>query len=134
MTQTLRNYTILETKYILAKNEPLYDLTIRKQSPDVFLMFLIKNGGIEAEGLRAKIQSDYCVPDIPYYTDSGKYSKLKYKLSASELHMEFYLDLFHNLCGLRINFLGVYSGLKCLISAKVSCNSMLSLVRYAIVL
>jgi hypothetical protein len=54
-TQTLRNYTILEAKYIPAKNEHFYDLTIRKQSPDVFLMFLIKNGDVEAEGLKAKI-------------------------------------------------------------------------------
>jgi hypothetical protein len=54
-TQTLRNYTILKAKYIPAKNEHLYDLTIHKQSPDVFLMFLIKNGDVKAEGLKAKI-------------------------------------------------------------------------------
>jgi hypothetical protein len=54
-TQTLRNYIIVEAKYIMAKNEHLYDLTIRKQSPDVFLMFLVKTGDVEAEGLKAKI-------------------------------------------------------------------------------
>jgi hypothetical protein len=58
-TQTLRNYIIVEAKYIMAKNEHLYDLTIRKQSPDVFLMFLVKTGDVEAEGLKAKIQSEY---------------------------------------------------------------------------
>jgi hypothetical protein len=76
-THSLRNYTILEAKYISAKNEHLYDLTIRKQSLDVFLMFLVKTGDVEAEGLRAKIRSEYRAPNIPYYIDSGKYSELK---------------------------------------------------------
>jgi hypothetical protein len=97
-THTLRNYSVVEAKYIPAKNERLYDLTIRKQSPDVFLLFLVKTWDVEAEGLRAKIRSEYRVHDIPYYTDSGKYSELKYRLRASELRMEFYLDLLHDLC------------------------------------
>jgi hypothetical protein len=132
--QTFRNYTILEAKYIPAKKERLYDLTIRKQSPDVFLMFLIKNGDVEAEGLKVKIRSEYRAHDIPYYTDSGKYSELKYRLSASELRMEFYLDLLHDLCRPGDSFLGVNSRSKCLVVAKVSCNSMLSILRYAAVL
>jgi hypothetical protein len=46
----LRNYTILESKYILAKNERLYDQTARKQFLHVFLMFLVKT---ETEKQRA---------------------------------------------------------------------------------
>jgi hypothetical protein len=107
---------------------------IRKQSPNVFLMFLVKTGDIEAEGLKVKIRSKYRAPDIPYYTDSGKYSELKYRLSARELRMEFYLDLFHDLCRPGDSFLGVYSGSKCLVAAKVSCDSMLSSLRYTDVL
>jgi hypothetical protein len=133
-THTLRNYSVVEAKYIPAKNERLYDLTIRKQSPDVFLLFLVKTGDVEAEGLRAKIRSEYRTPDIPYYTDSGKYSKLKYRLRANELRMEFYLDLLHDLCRPGDSFLGVYSGSKCLVAAKVSCDSMLSLLRYGDIL
>jgi hypothetical protein len=133
-THTLRNYSVVEAKYIPAKNECLYDLTIRKQSPDVFLLFLVKAGDVEAEGLRAKIRSEYRSPDIPYYTDSRKYSELKYRLRASGLRMEFYLDLLHDLCRPRDSFLGVYSGSKCLVAAKVSCNSMLSLLRYGDIL
>ena len=48
--------------------------------------------------------------------------------------MEFYLDLFHDLCYPRDNFLGVYSGSNCLVVAKVSLDSMLLLLRYADVL
>jgi hypothetical protein len=118
-THTLRNYLVVEAKYIPAKNECLYDFTIRKQSPDVFPLFLVKTRDVEAEGLRAKIRSKYGAPDIPYYTDNGKYSELKYRLRASELRMEFYLDLLHDLCRPRDSFLGVYSGSKCLVAAKV---------------
>ena len=132
--QTLKIYTIVEAKYIPLKNEHLYDLTICKQSPDVFLMFLVRTRDVEVEGLKAKIQSEYCSPNIPYYTNSGKYSELTYKLRASELHMEFYLDLFHDLCPPGGNFLGVYSGPKCLVAAKVSLDSMLLLLRYIDVL
>jgi hypothetical protein len=34
--------------------------------------------------------------------------------------MEFYLDLLYDLCRLGDNFLGVYTGSKCLVDAKVS--------------
>jgi hypothetical protein len=61
---TLRNYSVVEPKYIPAKNECLYDLTICKQSLDVFLLFLVKTTDVEAKGLRAKNRSKYCVPDI----------------------------------------------------------------------
>jgi hypothetical protein len=96
-------------------------------------MFLVKNGDVEAEGLKVKIRSEYRAPDIPYYTNNRKYSELKYRLSTSELRMEFYLDLLHDLCRPGDSFLGVYSGSKCLVAAKVSCDSMLSLLRYAAV-
>jgi hypothetical protein len=96
-------------------------------------MFLVKNGDVKAEGLKLKIRSEYCTPNIPYYIDSGKYSELKYRLNASELYMEFYLDLLHDLYR-GDSFLGVYLGSKCLIVAKVCCVSMLSLLRYAVVL
>ena len=54
VTKTFKNYTILEAKYILSKNERLYDLAIRKQSLDVFLMFLVKIGDVKTEGLKEK--------------------------------------------------------------------------------
>ena len=99
-----------------------------------FLMFLIKTGDVKAEGLKAKIRFEYHAPDIPYNTDSRKYSELKYRLRASELRMEFYLDLLHDLCRPRDSFMGVYFGSKCLVAVKISLDCMLSLLRYADVL
>ena len=45
--ESFTNYTIRESKYILAKNEQLYDGLARKQFLDVFL-FLVKNDDQEA--------------------------------------------------------------------------------------
>jgi hypothetical protein len=117
--ESFTNYSIRESKYIPAKNERLYDKTARKQSMDVILLFLVKKGDREAESLRAKIQSEYHAPDIPYYLEAGKYQELKYRLSSSELHMEFYLDLLYNFCKPGDRFLGVYTRLKCLVAAKI---------------
>jgi hypothetical protein len=56
--ESFTNYTIRESKYIPAKNERLYDGSAQKQSPDVFFLFLVKNGDIEAQGLLGKIHSE----------------------------------------------------------------------------
>jgi hypothetical protein len=82
-------------------------------------LFLVKNDDTEAQGLRGKILSEYHAPDIPYYLEAGKYQELKYRLSLSELCMEFYLDLLFNFCRPGDQFLGVYSGLECLVAAKI---------------
>jgi hypothetical protein len=81
----------------------------------------VKKGDKEAESLWGKILLEYCAPDIPYHLEAGKYQELKYRLSSSELRMEFYLDLVYDFCKPRGQFLGVYTGLKCLVAAKVRC-------------
>ena len=117
--ESFTNYTILVSKYIPAKNERLYDGSVRKQSPDVFLLFLVKGDDREAIGLKDKIYSEYGALEIPYYLEPEKYQELKYRLDSSELRMEFYLDLLYELCSLGDQFLGMYSGLKCLVATKV---------------
>jgi hypothetical protein len=78
---------------------------------DVFLMLLVKMGDSEVE---------YRAPKIPYYLETKKYLQLKYKLNSNELHMEFYLDLLHDLWNPNDSFLGVYTRSKCLVVVKVS--------------
>ena len=90
-----------------------------KQSLDVFLLFLVKNGDTEADSLREKILSKYHAPDIPYYLEAEKYQELKYRLSSSELHMEFYLDLLFDFYRPGDRYLGVYLGSKYLVATKV---------------
>ena len=113
------NYTIQESKYISAKNEQLYDESVRKQFPDVFFLFLVKNGDTKVDDLQGNILLEYPASNIPYYLEAGKYQELKYRLSLSELHMEFYLDLLFDFCRPRDQFLGVYSGSKYLVAAKI---------------
>ena len=117
--ESFTNYSIQESKYIPAKNERLYDRTTRKQSLDVFLLFLMKKGDREAKSLWGKILSKYCAPNIPYYLEAGKYLELKYRLSSSELCMEFYLDLLYDFCKPEDQLFGIYTRLKCLVATKV---------------
>jgi hypothetical protein len=63
--------------------ERLYDQTAQKQSPDVFLMFLVRMGDTKAESLRVKILFEYHVLHILYYLEAGKYQKLKFRLRSS---------------------------------------------------
>ena len=71
--ESFTNFTIWVSKYILGKNEQLYDGIARKQSPDVLFLFLVKNDDREAIGLQAKILLEYRAPDILYYVEVGKY-------------------------------------------------------------
>ena len=79
----------------------------------------MKNGDTEADGLQGKILGRYCALDIPYYVEAGKYQELKYRLSSSELHMEFYLDLLFDFYKPGDRLFGMYSGLKCPVATKV---------------
>ena len=117
--ESFTNYTIRVSKYIPGKNERLYDGSARKQSLDVFLLFLVKNDDRETIGLRRKIFLEYRAPKIPYYLEIKKYQELKYRVNSSELCMEFYLDLLYDFCRPGDQFLGVYSGSKYLMATKV---------------
>jgi hypothetical protein len=94
--------------------------------PDVFLIFLVKKGDREVERLRSKIRKEYHAHEIPYYVEAGKYQEMKYRLCASELLMEFYLDLLFDLCRPGERLLGIFKGSKCLVAMQV-CIVLLSL-------
>jgi hypothetical protein len=82
-------------------------------------MFLVKKGDREAESLKSNICGEYRAPNIPYYVEAKKYKEMKYRLYASELRMEFYLDLLFDLCRLGDRLLGIFTGSKCLVAMKV---------------
>ena len=71
--ESFTSYSIQELKYIPAKNVRLYDGIAWKQSPDVFLMYLVKKGDKEVEGLKGKILSKYRAFDIRFYLEARKY-------------------------------------------------------------
>jgi hypothetical protein len=85
------------------------------------MMFLVKIGDLEVKSLKVKIWFEYRAPEILYYLETKKYLELKYRICSNELRIEFYLDFLHDLCRPGDSFLGVYTGSKCLVAAKVSC-------------
>jgi hypothetical protein len=89
-------------------------------------MFFVKKDDREAETLRSKICGEYHAPDISYYVEAGKYQEMKYRLCASELRMEFYLDLLFDLYRPGDRLFGIFTGSKCLVATKV-CIILLAL-------
>jgi hypothetical protein len=87
---------------------------------DVYLLFLVKKGRTQFEATKKKIKKAYRAADVPYYSDSGKYLEVKYRLHNSELRMEFYFELLRTFCKPRDNFLGIYTGSKCMLAAQVN--------------
>jgi hypothetical protein len=79
----------------------------------------VKRDNVIAMEIKGRIHSEYVAANVPYYTENEKYLEMKYRLTASELHMEFYLDMFQDLYKQGDSFLGVYTGSKCLVAAKV---------------
>ena len=79
-------------------------------------MFLMKKSDKEIEHLRSNICGEYLTPNILYYVKAGKYQEMKYRLCASELCMEFYLDLLFDLCKPGERIFGVFTGSKCLVA------------------
>ena len=57
-----KSYAIIQTKYILAKNEKLYDQPARKQSANVFFIFLVKKDDKEAERMRSRFVVNIVLP------------------------------------------------------------------------
>jgi hypothetical protein len=63
---------------------------------------------------------------LAYYVEAGKYQEMKYRLCASELRMEFYLDLLFDLYRPGDRLFGIFTGSKCLVATKV-CIILLAL-------
>ena len=54
-----------------------------------------------------------------YYTDSSKNTEAKWREYATELRMEFYLEVLHVCAQPKENVLEVYAGAKFLLASKV---------------
>ncbi len=118
----MKDFDIVQSIYHQAKNERLYDSSGRGQVPNVYLVFLFKKGNDRAQRLRANARSDFKVADCAYYLEHAKYQEAKYCILNSELRMEFYLELLKLFTRPGENILGVYSGSKCMLAARVSMS------------
>ena len=125
--QFLSEYKTIQSVYRASKNERLDDTKTRVPPALVHLLFLFKRGDDRASRLRQNVRKEFTVPsDVPYYTDVGRYMEAKYRVYASELRMEFYFELLNLFCRAGENIVGIHSGAKFMLAAKV-CHARSSM-------
>lgn len=86
---------------------------------DVYLLFLIKKGGLQLEAIKKKIK-EYKAVDVLYYSNSRKYMEAKYHIHNSEFWMEFYFELLRMFCSPMENILSIYTRSKCILDARIN--------------
>ena len=66
------------------------------------------------------VRKEFSIPvDVPYYSDTGQYMEVKYRIYASELRMEFYFKLLQLFCRSRKNVVGIHCYGKFMLVVKV---------------
>ena len=66
------------------------------------------------------MKAEFAVPsDVPYYSEVGRYNKVKYRVEPIELRMEFYLEIMKLFYRVGENFVGIHCVSKCFLAAKV---------------
>ena len=119
--QFLSKYETIQSIYRSSKNECLDDPKTHAPLALVHLLFLFKRGDDRASCLCQNVRKEFTVPsDVPYYTNVGRYMEAKYCIYACELRMEFYFELLNLFCKAGENIIGIHSGAKFMLAAKVS--------------
>ena len=120
MKRFMPEYESTYSVYRASRNERLNDAKTHAPPAAVFLLFLMKRGDNRASRLRQNVKAKFAVPsDVPYYSEVGRYNKVKYRVEPSELRMEFYLEIMKLFCRVGENFVGIHCSSKCLLAAKV---------------
>ena len=116
----LKQYDCVESVYVPSKAEMLGNVTSRTAAPNVPLLFLFKKGNHVAAEVRNYMKDKYETPILnQYYWDASKNTESKWRVEASELRMEFYLDILQSFAMPEENVLGIFAGAKFTIAAKV---------------
>ena len=112
--------------YIPAKFERLEDLpaTHRNARAHITLLFLIRH----VDKDKIIIRDEFQAPNTPIYTKLRKYQELEYRKQATELRMEFYLQIFDLFCHPGDTVYSVFSGTKILCAGLVSRHLLLLVV------
>ena len=114
------NYLIRVSYYQPSQNERLEDRPSSNQlaKARVPLVFLLKKG---SKFEQKCIPSEFHPPVSVFYEKPGKYNELEYRMSASELRMEFYLKVMQLFGNAGDTILSVFGG------GKIVCSGMVSL-------
>ena len=111
------DYVYEPSVYKPCKAERLNDVSNRQTASDVKLHFLFKRH--VSNFIPGLVRKEYSAGSVQYYTDPSKNHEAKWRLSSSELRMEFYLEILQNFASPGENFFGIYTGAKCMLAAKV---------------
>ena len=125
--QFLPKYETIQSVYCSSKNECLDDAKTCAPPALVHLLFLFKCGDDRASRLCQNVRKEFTVPsNVPYYIDVGRYMESKYRVYVSKLRMEFYFKLLNLFCRVGENIIGIHSGAKFMLAAKV-CHAQSSM-------
>ena len=120
MKRFMPEYESTYSVYHALRNERLNDAKTCAPPAAVYLLFPLKRGDDRANRLRQNVKAEFAVPsDVPYYSEVGRYNKVKYRVEPGKLRMEFYLEIMKLFCRAGENFVGIHCGSKCLLAAKV---------------
>lgn len=116
----LSGYDAVGSTYVPSRAEMLDNVTNRGTAPDVPLLFLFKKDSEFASAAQKCMKSKYDTPpNCVYYFDSSKNTEAKWRIHPAELRMEFYLQVLHAFAAPNENVLGIFSGPKFMLAAKV---------------
>ena len=98
----------------------LNNITTRATAPNVPLLFLFKKNNSFTNSCRDLVKTKYDTPpNCMYYLDMTKNTEAKWRIEATKLRMEFYLDILRDFAKPEENVLNIYFGAKFMIAAKV---------------
>lgn len=113
-------YERVLSKYVPSRAELLDNVSNRGTAPDVPLLFLSKRGNKFAEAARELMKARYVMPVTNvYYWEWGRNTEAKWRSASNELRMEFYLEILQTFSRPDENVVGIYTGMKFMLAAKV---------------
>ena len=116
----LEQYEYTLSKYVPSRAELLNGISTRATAPDVPLLFLFKKENEFADSAWPLLRGKYSTPlENSYYWDWGKNTEIKWRVEPSKLWMEFYLDILQAFAKSDENVVGIYTGAKFMLAAKV---------------
>lgn len=116
----LSQYETTLSTYVPSKAEMLNNVTNRGTAPDVTLLFLFKKGIDFAQAAKKCVKKKYDTPaECVYYTEPARNTEAKWRVYPTELRMEFYIEILQACAAPKENVLGIHTGAKFLLAAKV---------------
>ena len=116
----LEQYECTLSKYIPSRAELFNEISTQATAPDVPLLFLFKKENAFADSTWPLLRGKYNTPlENSYYWDWGKNTESEWRVELFELRMEFYLDILQAFAKLEENVVGIYTGAKFMLAAKV---------------